>query len=1211
MNAPVHPDWHGRDQGDPRVAADTVLLPEGWSSLTQVVSRSSRTMAQLPSGDRGDDQESGSKTLLMADSWRDSSTLAPSGHDAITADRSDPTRIRRRCEAEPDARFQTHGSLGSGGMGEVLLARQHPLDRSVALKVIRPDRVSVGPMMQREALLTAVLGHPHIVTVHDAGPGWMAMRWLRGRSLSACLGEVDLTTVIAMLQRVAEALSYAHSCGVIHRDIKPSNIMVADNGVATLIDWGLAVAVDSTAPAAAPRLDEANACAGTPSYLAPEQARGDLARIGPATDIYLLGATLYHVLTGSPPHRAETVMEVLRRASRNRPAPVPDGLPQALVRLCWACLDDDPVLRPDARSFAAACGAWLRASGAEAEARAALGKARSDLALARGRQVHAVAASLAAIAQGAAALPSLADEAAAGHRLAAAARVRQALRDGDLGLAAAQLPRTDDPALREALSLAQERRRRHQRMSRWARRGLGLAVGLLLLLAGLHAMLRHQEIHRDLRQRGEESRRMIAAVSEADPTVRLAVAQRAAGLSADVPELREVLEVAAQEIAESALAASAPNLLRHVVTQVEMVLGPRPMLPALLEQADAIDPVVQRRRQIAAIDQAVTDPGRLGERGRRVEDLAAWIEAWPAPCPDDPPQAWAARIERLSQHHDWRLRAALVQAAPLRPDLVPVGILRRLALDPHSTVAYSAAEACWPLLRAQERVDFALLLARVEPWRWQARTWAPHEHPSRYALGRALSAAQAADSELQTQAMLSQLALTALRLRNLMLQHRIARVWRQLAAGASQLPGDPLARMMDLLHEGRPDDAIRLFEQELSTYKTITGQVPRHWRSLSTYLGALCNHRPVAVVLRHIDDLGPDFGANRLSGWRSHALALGGDLNRAEAVLVENMPRVVEQGLIYYMALEQAWALGRPDLALAWARLMYQGDPVSAYVVAVVQCLIALDRIDEALVLARDHKAVHVDQAVSHRAEAEALLAAGHHDQAVAAARRALALAPSHETVHLHGRCLLAAGEHRLGAARMIQSLMLPRQSLCLWGPCQAYEALSAAGQHQAGLLYAMGRVRALGSRELSPVLLTRLLDEDDGPALAELLGILSHRHGDREAWQVLLGCESLPLLGAQTGARLRQRIAETWDQRRPLPVDQDAWAKQGRHMDALLAAAAQGDEPDPQALQKREQALREALDPFLDWPPEDALQRGTWDESWSSPSTDGDEPPF
>lgn len=236
----------------------------------------------------------------------------------------------------PSERLHIESRAASGGMGSIDVAVDRALDRRTALKTLHPHlRSSDGAvrMFLREARLTGLLDHPHIVPVYDIGERdaqdlYFAMKLVEGRTLGDLIralprGPLDTATLYALLDvvtKVCDALAFAHSRGVLHCDIKPANVMVGEYGQVFLMDWGIArlVAAEATpASAAKPNVSAAaasvtdNSVIGTPCYMSPEQARGDRAKLDVRSDVFLLGSLLYELLTRRPPYasvdRAETL----------------------------------------------------------------------------------------------------------------------------------------------------------------------------------------------------------------------------------------------------------------------------------------------------------------------------------------------------------------------------------------------------------------------------------------------------------------------------------------------------------------------------------------------------------------------------------------------------------------------------------------------------------------------------------------------------------------------------------------------------------------------------------------------------------------------------------------------------------------------------------------------------------------------------------------
>ncbi len=242
--------------------------------------------------------------------------------------------------------------LGSGGMGSVYLAEDLKLNRRLALKFLNFEKESTLLRFMQEARSQARVHHPNVCTVYEVGQvdgrSYIAMEYIDGQSLKD-VDSLRLEQKVEIIKVCAEALQAAHSLGIIHRDIKPANIMVEKREDGSLrpvvMDFGLAR--ESDGPEG---LTESNAVMGTPAYMSPEQAQGDIKLLDRRTDIYSLGATLYELVTGSPPFTGETVMTVLMSVIKDDPRPprvlVPQ-LPRDLEAIILKCLEKEPRRRYD------------------------------------------------------------------------------------------------------------------------------------------------------------------------------------------------------------------------------------------------------------------------------------------------------------------------------------------------------------------------------------------------------------------------------------------------------------------------------------------------------------------------------------------------------------------------------------------------------------------------------------------------------------------------------------------------------------------------------------------------------------------------------------------------------------------------------------------------------------------------------------------------
>jgi hypothetical protein len=228
-----------------------------------------------------------------------------------------------RLNAALEGRYHIERELGEGGMATVYLADDLKHERKVALKVLKPELAAVvgGERFLSEIKTTANLQHPHILALYDSGEAdsflFYVMPYVEGETLRDRLDrekQLPVDEAVKIAVAVAGALDYAHRHGVVHRDIKPGNILMQD-AQPVVGDFGIALAVGSAGGA---RLTETGLSVGTPYYMSPEQATGDM-EVGPASDTYALGAVLYELLTGEPPYTGTTAQAVLGRIIQGVP----------------------------------------------------------------------------------------------------------------------------------------------------------------------------------------------------------------------------------------------------------------------------------------------------------------------------------------------------------------------------------------------------------------------------------------------------------------------------------------------------------------------------------------------------------------------------------------------------------------------------------------------------------------------------------------------------------------------------------------------------------------------------------------------------------------------------------------------------------------------------------------------------------------------------
>jgi serine/threonine protein kinase len=247
--------------------------------------------------------------------------------------------------------YEILSELGRGGMGVVYQARQVKLNRLAALKMILSGShagTQERDRFRREAEAVARLTHPHIVQIYEVGEHlglpFLALEFCPGGSLEKKLAGTPLPPQEAagLVEVLARAIDAAHREQIIHRDLKPANVLLTADGTPKITDFGLAKRLDQTGPT------QTGAVLGTPSYMAPEQAGGQPGAVGPAADVYALGATLYECLTGRPPFKAATPLETMIQVVADEPVSprqLQSAVPADLETVCLKCLHKEPVKR--------------------------------------------------------------------------------------------------------------------------------------------------------------------------------------------------------------------------------------------------------------------------------------------------------------------------------------------------------------------------------------------------------------------------------------------------------------------------------------------------------------------------------------------------------------------------------------------------------------------------------------------------------------------------------------------------------------------------------------------------------------------------------------------------------------------------------------------------------------------------------------------------
>jgi len=248
--------------------------------------------------------------------------------------------------------YELHEEIARGGMGVVYKARQVSLNRIVAVKMILAGQLASEAEVKRfrtEAEVAAHLQHPNIVAIHEVGEHhgqqYFSMDFVVGTSLAARLGKEPLTIgeAVRWMKTIAEAVHFAHQRGIVHRDLKPANVLLNEFGQPRITDFGLAKRLERTEPTTA-----SGAILGTPDYMSPEQAAGRQDIVGPAGDIFSLGAMLYEMITGRTPFRGSNLSEILSNILQKDPEPpsrLNPRVPPDLETICLKCLEK----RPDRR----------------------------------------------------------------------------------------------------------------------------------------------------------------------------------------------------------------------------------------------------------------------------------------------------------------------------------------------------------------------------------------------------------------------------------------------------------------------------------------------------------------------------------------------------------------------------------------------------------------------------------------------------------------------------------------------------------------------------------------------------------------------------------------------------------------------------------------------------------------------------------------------
>jgi tetratricopeptide (TPR) repeat protein len=330
--------------------------PDQRTAFLEEVGAADPTLRAELEGMLSGDRLARGEQFLQAPLRIDLQTVLPSGDPPTVYEAPPPGAIDDGLVGRRLGPYRIERRVGSGGMGTVYRAlREGDYRQQVALKVIRPGLATdeVLGRFRTERQVLAELAHPHIARLLDGGSTddgrpFFVMEFIDGLPLDRYCERHRLGTPerVRLLLAVCAAVEYAHGHGVLHRDLKPDNVLVTADGTPKVTDFGLAKRLEGGDGGAGPT--QSGAVLGTPGYMAPEQAAGRRAAVGPPTDVWALGAILYELLTGRPPFRGETPWDTLRLVLSEEPVP-PSRLnarvPRDLETICLKCLQKEPAGR--------------------------------------------------------------------------------------------------------------------------------------------------------------------------------------------------------------------------------------------------------------------------------------------------------------------------------------------------------------------------------------------------------------------------------------------------------------------------------------------------------------------------------------------------------------------------------------------------------------------------------------------------------------------------------------------------------------------------------------------------------------------------------------------------------------------------------------------------------------------------------------------------
>lgn len=486
----------------------------------------------------------------------------------------DATTIRPNLEAVD---YELLKRIGEGGMGVVYAAHQSSIARTVAVKMLKPGVKVTSDQRDKflsEAVVTGDLDHPNIVPIYDLGANdkgalFYSMKRVKGTPWDEAFKEKSLEENLSILLRVADAMAFAHASGVVHRDLKPENVMLGDFGEVLVMDWGLARITPKFRNSAA--VYQSHSLGGTPAYMAPEMARGPVDIIDARSDVYLLGAILYEIITGEPPHSGDDVMKCLMAAAQNKIDPIEPQILKGrgeLASIAMRAMQTKSADRyPSVKEFQAAIRDYQSHSeslvlSTLAGERLAEAERTGDYALYASAQ-FGFQESLALWPENAAAQQSL--------QAAKVAYARAAHDKGDYDLAASLLDAQNaehQELLSEIKSARAERDARHQRLRRAKRLALALVAAVIGVTTAAYFAVRAQR-----NQAIESEKQAVAARDEAQSQRQRAEREQARAEASEaqaVAEKQAAIEARKQE-ERARLAADDARQQAEIARQEEVV----------------------------------------------------------------------------------------------------------------------------------------------------------------------------------------------------------------------------------------------------------------------------------------------------------------------------------------------------------------------------------------------------------------------------------------------------------------------------------------------------------------------------------------------------------------------------------------------------------------------------------------------------------------